>query len=122
MACQSWLTGYFRSTSRSGNGALGVTLIARAQCVPLGDRRALTLDHPVPVGDLVRSRGLSSHHDTPDQVVLALGVMIPDGHYQAALVKLVSSDVETDRLVKHRIYGVLLDGRLLRLHRLFALE
>ena len=90
--------------------------------MPLGDGRALTLDHTVPVSDLISARGLHSHHYSTHQVVLALRVVVPHCDDYATLVELISTDVEAHGLVKDGVDRVLFDRRLLCLYRLLSLE
>lgn len=64
---------------------------------------------------LIRSRRLFPHHDPPNHVILAFGVVVPHRYGQAAGAQLLGGDVEADRLVEHRVDGVPLDWRLLAL-------
>ena len=92
-----------------------MTFLARPQSVPLGYRRSLALYHVVPVRRLQRPGGVLAEHDSADEVVLALRVLVPDGHYDAAGGQGFRGHVEADRFVEHRIDGVLFNRCLPRL-------
>ena len=81
--------------------------------MPLGDRRALTVDHLVPVSRFVVTRRLSAHDDPSYQFVFAVRIVVPDADDEAAGGQLVGGDVEVDRLVEDGVDGVALRARLL---------
>ena len=90
--------------------------------MPLRHRGPLRLQHPVPVGELVRPGAVAAQDDPAHEIVLALGVVVPDGEDEGGVLQLLRRDVEGQRLVEHRVDGVLLDGRLLGLDGLLEVH
>lgn len=78
------------------------------------------MNHLVPVSCLEVARRLFSHDDAPDELVLGLGVMVPDGHDQQAGPELVLDDVEAERFVEDWVDGVPLNRSLFHLDDLMV--
>ena len=89
-----------------------VALFAGPHRVPLGHRGPLTLQHTVPVGDLIRSGRLFAKDDPAHEVILTFAVVVPHGHDETAGLQLLYCEIEAERLVKNGIYCVLLRGGL----------
>ncbi len=85
-----------------------VTLLPCSQCMPLCHRRSLALQHPVPVGHLIMTTSLFAQHYPTYKVIPALRVIVPYRDNNTAHLQLVWSQVETQRLIEHWVYGVLL--------------
>ena len=81
-------------TNAGRQRTLLVTLVTWFQHVPLRDRRALAAQHADPMVLLLRSGGLLSEHNPPDDIVLALRVIIPDAHNQDTVIHHFRRDVE----------------------------
>lgn len=88
--------------------------------MPLGDGGPLAVNHLVPVSCLEVTRRLFAHDDAPDELVLGLGVVVPDGHYQRAGPELVLDDVEAEGFVEDWVDGVPLDRSLFHLDDLMV--
>ena len=99
-----------------------VALSARAQWVPVRDGRAVGLQHPGPVTGFLWPGAVFAEDYAADEVVLALGVVVPDWDDDARGFQLHGSDVKADGLVEDGVKRVLLARGLLRFDGLLVVD